>query len=655
MASTHPEIMLQESLREHFGFQHFLKGQEAVIRKVLASESAAAIFPTGAGKSLCYQLPALHLSGMTLVVSPLLSLMKDQIDFLVSKNVPAVRLDSTMTREDYVATLLAAKRGDVKILMISVERFKNEQFRLHLKKLKVSLLVVDEAHCISEWGHNFRPDYLKIPTYRKEFDIPQVLLLTATATPQVAEDMCRKFDILRGNVFTTGFFRQNLELRVLPTVEEKKIGALIDTLSEAPLGPSIVYVIRQRTAESVSEILSEKGLNAASYHAGMKSEEREAVQNRFMAGQLDIVVATIAFGMGIDKHDIRKVIHYDLPKSVESYSQEIGRAGRDGHRSVCSVLGNLGSVPILENFACGDTPERAGIEYVLKMIKSCSGERLEIRLYELSNDADIRMLPLKTLLVYLELKNIIKPKYVYFGDYPFRFVKTEEEIVACFDGERKAFVQAVFAQSKTPKVWTYPNVEAIMSITGSGRQRVLTALDYFDEKGWIELRPKSSVEVFDIVNADFDIDDTTLWLLDLFTSRESFEVGRVRQMIRFFEESSCLAQGLSAYFGETLNHPCGICSACQATEPLRLPSVQYASLAQLNFDSICKPIFEHIDPSASKTLITRFLCAISTPKLAKKKAKTLTNFGQFATYPYEVVFKWVDENMTPIEAKSSRA
>lgn len=636
--------MLQESLHQQFGFRHFLKGQEEVVRRVLASESAVAIFPTGAGKSLCYQLPALHLPGITLVVSPLLSLMKDQLDFLVSKNVPAVKLDSTMTREDYVATLQAAKKGDVKILMISVERFKNEQFRLNLSKLNISLLVVDEAHCISEWGHNFRPDYLKIPTYQKEFDIRQVLLLTATATPQVTDDMCRRFDIPKKNVFTTGFFRKNLCLRVVPTIEEEKTKVLIDALSEPPLGPSIVYVIRQRTAERVSEILSDKGFNAAPYHAGMKSEEREAIQNRFMAGRLEIVVATIAFGMGIDKRDIRKVVHYDLPKSIEGYSQEIGRAGRDGNQSVCSVLGNQGSVPVLENFVYGDTPERGGLQHALKMIKSCSEGLLEIRLFELSHDADIRMLPLKTLLVYLEIENIIKPKYVYFENYPFKFIKAEDEIVECFKGERKQFIQTLFAQSKKGRVWTHPDIEAIMSTTGSGRERVLTALDYFNEKGWVELRPKSSVEVFEVLNSDFDVSDTTNWLFDLFTSRESFEVKRIKQMIRFFEESSCLADGLSTYFGETLNHPCGVCSACQAMEPIRLPSVEYRSLAELDFDSICEPLFDNIDPFASKTLITRFLCGINTPNLSKKKAKTVKNFGRLAAYPYRVVLNWVDEN-----------
>ena len=208
--------MLKQHLQKYFGFDSFLKGQEAVISKVLERTSAAAIFPTGAGKSLCYQLPAMLLPGMTLVVSPLLSLMKDQLDFLNANKIPAARLDSTLERSDYNSIVEEARNGTLKILMISVERFKNERFRFHLEKMDVSLLVIDEAHCISEWGHNFRPEYLKLPAYQKEFGIEQTLLLTATATERVIDDMCAKFNLLKENVFVTGFYRDNLFLQVSP-------------------------------------------------------------------------------------------------------------------------------------------------------------------------------------------------------------------------------------------------------------------------------------------------------------------------------------------------------------------------------------------------------------------------------------------------------
>lgn len=222
---------LYNSLKNTFGFDEFKSGQRQVIENITAGKSAAAIFPTGAGKSLCYQLPAILEQGMTLVVSPLLSLMKNQIDFLKSKNIPAAKLDSGMSAEAYRETLDAARKGHLKILMVAVERFKNERFRTQLKLMDISLLVVDEAHCISEWGHNFRPDYLKIPLYQKEFRIKKILLLTATATPKVIEDMCKKFSINREDVLQTGFHRKNLFLRIRPVTEEKKNALLREVLA----------------------------------------------------------------------------------------------------------------------------------------------------------------------------------------------------------------------------------------------------------------------------------------------------------------------------------------------------------------------------------------------------------------------------------------
>ncbi len=295
---------ISASLNEAFGFDSFRKGQEDVITKILSGDSAAAIFPTGAGKSLCYQLPALLLPGMTLVVSPLLSLMKDQLDFLSSRNIPAARLDSSLSSEEYSSVIARASRGDLRILMISVERFRNERFRNYLKNMRISLLAVDEAHCISEWGHNFRPEYLRLPEYRAEFAIEQVLLLTATATRSVADDMCRKFRVKPENLVSTGFYRANLHLAVIPLERSEKRDRLLQDLSEQPDAPSIVYVTLQKTAENLAFWLKEQGVDASSYHSGMKNDERTAIQNRFMQGELNCVVATIAFGMGINKPNV---------------------------------------------------------------------------------------------------------------------------------------------------------------------------------------------------------------------------------------------------------------------------------------------------------------------------------------------------------------
>jgi ATP-dependent DNA helicase RecQ len=304
--------------------------------------------------------------------------------------------------------------------MISVERFKNERFRSHLQKMDVTLLVVDEAHCISEWGHNFRPEYLKLPDYQTEFKIAQTLLLTATATAPVIDDMCAKFDILKQNVVVTGFYRDNLFLQITPTAASEKKDRLLQRIREAPHAPTIVYVTLQKTAEDVAEFLCANKINAYPYHAGMETEKREEIQNKFMEGTMACIVATIAFGMGIDKKDIRRIIHYDLPKSIENYSQEIGRSGRDGKPALCEVLANRDNIHVLENFIYGDTPERASIFELLRITKKNKGLVLEIKAIALSNDLNIRLLPLKTLLVYLAMEEIIRPQWTYFEEYSFK-------------------------------------------------------------------------------------------------------------------------------------------------------------------------------------------------------------------------------------------
>jgi len=627
--------MTDFSLKRYFGFDRFLYGQKDVISNIVAGESAAAIFPTGAGKSLCYQLSAMHLPGITLVVSPLLSLMKDQIEFLKSKQIPAAKLDSGISREEYQATLQDGVQNRIKILMVSVERFKNERFRNQLSRMNVSLLVVDEAHCISEWGHNFRPDYLKIPTYQAEFNIPQVLLLTATATPKVIEDMCKKFRISRRNVIVTGFYRKNLHLKVEGTPEVGKRQALVETLNKEPIGPSIVYVTLQKTAETIAQHLVSKGLEARAYHAGMKTDLREEVQNQFMHGHLNTVVATIAFGMGIDKRNIRKVVHYDLPKSIENYSQEIGRAGRDGLVSICTLLGNRSDVPVLENFVYGDTPEVSGIRTVLEVILKNDANMFELRSYQLSMEADIRLLPLKTLLVYLEMEGILKPRHTYFEDYPFKLLKPEKEIIEFFSGERKNFVDTIFRHTHKKKVWSYPKISEMVDASRSNRARVLAALEYFDEKKWIELKPKSSIEVFEVLNRNFDIDEATKRLANLFRNKETMNVERIHKMISLFESRGCLAMKLSKHFGENISQPCGNCSYCLLRNPSTLPSEPLPVISKSDVEKYLRELRDVSDVSISDDLAVRFLCGITTPKLIQLKAKQLNGFGRLAKYPYK--------------------
>jgi ATP-dependent DNA helicase RecQ len=355
-------------LHDIFVFDSFRPGQEVVVQQLLAGRSALALFPTGSGKSLCFQLTALHLDGVTIVVSPLIALMKDQIDFLKAHGIPAGRLDSSVPLDEVRRIDTQLRTGQLKLLYVAPERFSNERFINKLRGLKVSLMVVDEAHCISEWGHNFRPDYLKLARFARALHVERVLALTATATPSVAADICREFRIAPDAFVHTGFYRPNLFIRITPVRSDAQLALLIKRLHNQPRGSTIVYVTLQRTAEKVADELAQSGFPARAYHAGMDDDERTAVQDWFMQSRDGIVVATIAFGMGVHKADIRHVFHFNLPKSLENYSQEIGRAGRDGEASSCEMLVCPQDAITLENFSYGDTPDPESIRGIVDAV-----------------------------------------------------------------------------------------------------------------------------------------------------------------------------------------------------------------------------------------------------------------------------------------------
>jgi len=641
--------MIDTALKNFFGFRSLKKGQREVISTIMAGQSAAAIFPTGGGKSLCYQLPAVVLPHMTLVVSPLLSLMKDQIDFLTRHKIPAARLDSTLAKDDYDHILQRAKQGKLKILMISVERFKNERFRSHLQQMKISLLAVDEAHCISEWGHNFRPEYLKLPVYQKEFGIKQVLLLTATATKPVLQDMCAKFEVTGENITITGFYRNNLFLQVTSVAELEKDSYLLNRIQQSPASSTIVYVTLQKTAEQVAGYLKLNNINTAPYHAGMDNDIRESIQNDFLAGKIDCIVATIAFGMGIDKKDIRRVIHYDLPKSIENYSQEIGRAGRDGERAFCEVLANRDKISVLENFIYGDTPEKEAVLGLLRNIKNHKEPVYEVKLTALSSELDIKLLPLKTLLVYLDMEGIIRPKYTRFQEYVFKYLLGPSDIVQKFAGERKAFVKEIFRNCQTKAVWTYLDMQKLLErYEGAQRQRVVTALEYFAEKGWIDLQAKKTIEAFEILTHNFEIDKVSDKIYNLFKNKERYEIQRIHNMVSFFESNCCISKKLASYFGEDIKEAkCGHCSFCETGQTILHYTTRLDPLKSFACNELTNEFNKAIDKNYSTVNVTRFLCGISSPRLGNQKIKKLAHFGVLQNYPYLDVLQWVEANLEP--------
>ncbi len=328
--------LLYKYLREYFGHDDFRPGQRQVVESILRGENAVAVFPTGSGKSLCYQLPAVMFSGTTLVISPLISLMKDQVDQLSQRGIPSTFISSILSEEELAGRLDNLRRGKYKIVYIAPERFYSEGFIDTLKGLKVPFVAVDEAHCISQWGHNFRPAYLKVKDLIEQVGSPVVAAFTATANRHVQQDIIRLLNLKKYRLFVSGFDRPNLEFRV--ERPRDKQGFILKYVRKNSGKAGIIYAATRKAVEDLYNLLVSKGIPAGMYHAGLSSRDRVMAQEDFAQGKTSVMVATNAFGMGIDKSDIRYIIHYNMPRSLEYYYQEVGRAGRDGKMACCILL-----------------------------------------------------------------------------------------------------------------------------------------------------------------------------------------------------------------------------------------------------------------------------------------------------------------------------
>jgi ATP-dependent DNA helicase RecQ len=377
------------SLREHFGFTDFREGQGEVINAILEGKDAVVVMPTGSGKSLCYQLPALMLGGPTLVVSPLIALMKDQVDALRERGLPATFINSSLNPNEQRARINAVRQGQFKLVYIAPERFRSNRFLEALQAVKIALFAVDEAHCISTWGHDFRPDYLRLKDVIRSLGVDQTIALTATATPYVRSDIIEQLGLNKPQTFVSGFDRPNLAIEVVHVEKERQKIARIKSLARSHDGSGIVYTTTRKAVEQVTSRLSSEGLSVSAYHAGMKDSLRVKAQDDFMSGRTQMIVATNAFGMGIDKPDIRFVAHYQMPGSIEAYYQEIGRAGRDGLPSSCVLLFNYADKNTHDFFIEGSYPSLETIQDVYDALISTGVRLIELSTAELARRAGV--------------------------------------------------------------------------------------------------------------------------------------------------------------------------------------------------------------------------------------------------------------------------
>jgi ATP-dependent DNA helicase RecQ len=378
-------------LKEYFGFSKFLDGQEEVISEIVAGRDGLVVMPTGGGKSLCFQIPALCFPGVTLVVSPLIALMKDQVDALQARGIGATLINSTLSWPEQKERLDGMRQGEYKLVYVAPERFRAESFLRALEGVEVSLFAIDEAHCLSQWGHDFRPDYMRLGKALEKIGRPQCVALTATATPIVRQDILTVLGLREPFERVSGFSRPNLSLTI--TAVDKT--AQKDERIKAVIGAhktGIIYCATRKKVDLVSETLASWGVNCVSYHGGMTDEERAKAQEIFISKKVDIAVATNAFGMGIDRGDVRFVIHYEIPGSVEAYYQEAGRAGRDGEAAVCELLFNYADTRTQEFFIDGANPSPVTVRQIYQyLLNDADGNHEVFRtLEEMADHADVK-------------------------------------------------------------------------------------------------------------------------------------------------------------------------------------------------------------------------------------------------------------------------
>ncbi len=373
-----PEV--KEALQRHFGFREFLEGQEEIVRAVLAGRDVLGVMPTGAGKSLCYQLPALLRDGVTFVVSPLIALMKDQVDALAARGVAATMINSSLPAAAQRERLHGLRHGVYRVIYIAPERMRSQAFLEALQGIPVSLVAVDEAHCLSQWGHDFRPDYMRLGKLIAQVGRPQVIALTATATPEVRLDIVKTLELRDPFVCVSGFARPNLSLRVTQVGgQEDKFRRLGEAVRKH--GAGIVYCATRKHVDEVTEVLRDQlETPVVAYHAGLSAEQRDRAQEAFVGRKCPVAVATNAFGMGIDRPDVRFVLHFDVPGSLEAYYQEAGRAGRDGEPAVCELLFNFADTRTQEFFIDCNNPSPETVRSVYQGVRRLAGDQGEVRL-----------------------------------------------------------------------------------------------------------------------------------------------------------------------------------------------------------------------------------------------------------------------------------
>ncbi len=546
-------------LKEIFGFDSFRPGQEDVITAVLDGRDTLAVMPTGGGKSLCYQVPALMREGLTVIVSPLISLMKDQVDSLIQSSVEgAATLHSGLDAEERWEVERKVRTGEIRMLYVAPERLRSLEFVLTLRGAGVGLFVVDEAHCISEWGHDFRPDYLFLPRVVRDLGSPPILALTATATPRVRQDILRSLRMREPEVVVTSFNRPNLTYRVMEAKDKKdKLPRILDVIrSSQP--PGIIYGFSRKECEELAASLRQAGVNAAYYHAGLEPTERSSVQERFMTDEVDVVVATVAFGMGVDKPNVRFVIHASVPGSLPAYIQEAGRAGRDGQPSQCVVLYRSADLGRRKRLV---TVGAAGAEEVESFFRGLSrvadGGRVNVPPASLGSLGGVEQDVAGTVLGGLEEAGLLSRGYDLWSEVEVRRI---EEEPAGFSGEDLR-EEVVRVHAALPGEGEIP-LKELARRAGVRLVVAQTALFRLMADGIVEASPRGSLANILLKRESLD-EESRRSIAARLKGRTKAAYDQIRTVETYATLATCRREHLLRHFGDTEEVvPCDGCDVC---------------------------------------------------------------------------------------------